>query len=141
MWFKRGEWPVSVMTVQEVQTVLYILQADVLVCAKGGGGLLKERMALVADLWAAWLRAKIVADLATPDLNFVIGLRQTRVKGMGDNRVVPAQQQKAPNLLHTAGRCAGVCQGRWRAAEGAYGFSGRSVGRWAESRDDAAGGP
>ena len=36
------------------------MQADVLVCAKGGGGLLKERMALVADLWAAGLRAEMM---------------------------------------------------------------------------------
>lgn len=40
------------------------LQADVLVCAKGGGGLLKERMALVADLWAAGLRAEMMQQTA-----------------------------------------------------------------------------
>ena len=41
-----------------------LLQADVLVCAKGGGGLLKERMALVADLWAAGLRAEMMQQAA-----------------------------------------------------------------------------
>ena len=40
------------------------MQADVLVCAKGGGGLLKERMALVADLWAAGLRAEMMQQAA-----------------------------------------------------------------------------
>ena len=40
------------------------VQADVLVCAKGGGGLLKERMALVADLWAAGLRAEMMQQAA-----------------------------------------------------------------------------
>lgn len=40
------------------------LQADVMVCAKGGGGLLKERMALVADLWAAGLRAEMLQQAA-----------------------------------------------------------------------------
>ena len=35
-----------------------------LVCAKGGGGLLKERMALVADLWAAGLRAEMMQQAA-----------------------------------------------------------------------------
>ncbi len=41
-----------------------MIQADVLVCAKGGGGLLKERMALVADLWAAGLRAEMMQQAA-----------------------------------------------------------------------------
>ena len=40
------------------------VQADVLVCAKGGGGLLKERMALVADLWGAGLRAEMMQQAA-----------------------------------------------------------------------------
>ena len=40
------------------------MQADVLVCAKGGGGLLKERMALVADLWGAGLRAEMMQQAA-----------------------------------------------------------------------------
>lgn len=35
-----------------------------LVCAKGGGGLLKERMALVADLWAAGIRAEMLQQAA-----------------------------------------------------------------------------
>lgn len=35
-----------------------------LVCARGGGGLLKERMALVADLWAAGLRAEMMQQAA-----------------------------------------------------------------------------
>ena len=35
-----------------------------LVCAKGGGGLLKERMALVADLWVAGLRAEMMQQAA-----------------------------------------------------------------------------
>ncbi|KAL0052345.1 hypothetical protein WJX82_000639 [Trebouxia sp. C0006] len=42
----------------------YLSQADVLVCAKGGGGLLKERMALVADLWGAGLRAEMMQQAA-----------------------------------------------------------------------------
>lgn len=41
-----------------------VVQADVLVCAKGGGGLLKERMALVADLWGAGLRAEMMQQAA-----------------------------------------------------------------------------
>ncbi|KAK9906778.1 hypothetical protein WJX75_007809 [Coccomyxa subellipsoidea] len=35
-------------------------QAEVLVCAKGGGGLLKERMALAALLWEAGIRTELV---------------------------------------------------------------------------------
>lgn len=35
-------------------------QAEVLVCAKGGGGLLRERMALAARLWEAGIRAELV---------------------------------------------------------------------------------
>ena len=64
LFFKGGGGAVFVMTFQQVQTVLYVLQADVLVCAKGGGGLLKERMALVADLWAAGLRAEMMQQAA-----------------------------------------------------------------------------
>ena len=33
------------------------MQADVLVCSKGGGGLLKERMALAKELWSAGIKA------------------------------------------------------------------------------------
>lgn len=40
------------------------MQADVLVCARGSGGLLKERMALVAQLWAAGLRAEMMHSAA-----------------------------------------------------------------------------
>ena len=43
---------------------VFFVQADVLVCAKGGGGLLKERMALVADLWGAGLRAEMMQQAA-----------------------------------------------------------------------------
>ena len=39
------------------------LQADVLVCAKSGG-LLRERMRLVADLWAAGIRAEMMMTAA-----------------------------------------------------------------------------
>ena len=39
------------------------LQADVLVCAKSGG-LLQERMRLVADLWAAGIRAEMMMTAA-----------------------------------------------------------------------------
>ena len=39
------------------------LQADVLVCAKSGG-LLQERMRLVADLWAAGIRAEMMMSAA-----------------------------------------------------------------------------
>ncbi|KAK9811583.1 hypothetical protein WJX72_006503 [[Myrmecia] bisecta] len=35
-------------------------QAEVLVCARGSGGLLKERMALTAQLWASGLRAEMM---------------------------------------------------------------------------------
>lgn len=34
-------------------------QAEVLVCARGGGGLLRDRMALVAQLWAAGIKAEV----------------------------------------------------------------------------------
>ena len=52
-------WPV-----QHSHKKLGGVQADVLVCARGGGGLLKERMALVADLWAAGLRAEMMQQAA-----------------------------------------------------------------------------
>ena len=35
-------------------------QAEVLVCARGGGGLLRERMALASQLWAAGLKAEFL---------------------------------------------------------------------------------
>ena len=34
-------------------------QADVLVCARGGGGMLRDRMTLAAQLWAAGIRAEV----------------------------------------------------------------------------------
>jgi translation initiation factor 2-alpha kinase 4 len=34
------------------------VQADVLVCSRGGGGMLTERMQLVGRLWAAGIRAE-----------------------------------------------------------------------------------
>jgi translation initiation factor 2-alpha kinase 4 len=37
---------------------------DVLVCARGGGGMLGERLALTAELWAAGVRAEVVAAAA-----------------------------------------------------------------------------
>jgi len=37
---------------------------SVLVCSRGGGGLLKERMEVVADLWAANIKAEFVCTLA-----------------------------------------------------------------------------
>lgn len=43
---------------------LLINQADVLVCARGGGGLLRERMALVSSLWAAGIRAELLPAAA-----------------------------------------------------------------------------
>lgn len=51
-------------TTDSVQMLIAHAQADVLVCAKGGGGLLKERMALVADLWGAGLRAELMQQAA-----------------------------------------------------------------------------
>ena len=45
-----------------------LLQADVLVCAKSGG-LLRERMRLVADLWAAGIRAEMMMT-AAPSLTY-----------------------------------------------------------------------
>lgn len=40
---------------------------DVLVCARGGGGLLAERMALVGALWAGGVRAELL-HAASPSL-------------------------------------------------------------------------
>ncbi len=39
-------------------------QADVLVCARGGGGLLKERMALARTLWEAGIAAELLPQTA-----------------------------------------------------------------------------
>lgn len=39
---------------------LQLSDTDVLVCARGGGGLLRERMALVAALWANHVRAEFL---------------------------------------------------------------------------------
>ena len=39
-------------------------QAEVLVCSKGGGGMLQERMALAALLWEAGIRAELVHEAA-----------------------------------------------------------------------------
>lgn len=43
------------------------VQADVLVCSRGGGGMLKERMALARELWAAGIRAHFL-QAASPSL-------------------------------------------------------------------------
>ena len=56
----RGSWYGNLVS----HAMLGGLQADVLVCAKGGGGLLKERMALASDLWAAGLRAEMMQQAA-----------------------------------------------------------------------------
>jgi len=37
---------------------------DVLVCARGGGGLLSERLGLAAELWAVGVRAEVVPTVA-----------------------------------------------------------------------------
>ena len=42
-------------------------QADVLVCARGGGGMLRERMALLSSLWAAGIKAE-TAPAAAPSM-------------------------------------------------------------------------
>ena len=44
-------------------------QAEVLVCAKGGGGLLKERKALAATLWEAGIKTELV-HAAAPSQTF-----------------------------------------------------------------------
>uniref|UniRef100_A0A061SEW0 Eukaryotic translation initiation factor 2-alpha kinase 4 n=1 Tax=Tetraselmis sp. GSL018 TaxID=582737 RepID=A0A061SEW0_9CHLO len=46
---------------------LQLSSADVLVCARGGGGLLRERMALVAALWARQIKAEML-HAASPSL-------------------------------------------------------------------------
>lgn len=38
-------------------------QAEVLVCSRGGGGLLKERMALARSLWEAGLSAEMLPQV------------------------------------------------------------------------------
>jgi eukaryotic translation initiation factor 2-alpha kinase 4 len=43
------------------------VQAEVLVCARGSGGLLQDRMRLVAELWTAGIRAETVHE-TTPSL-------------------------------------------------------------------------
>ncbi|XP_058102419.1 eIF-2-alpha kinase GCN2 isoform X2 [Magnolia sinica] len=43
---------------------------NVLICARGGGGLLKERMELVAELWQAHIQASIITHAATLALTF-----------------------------------------------------------------------
>ena len=57
-----------------VQTCLQIIdacmQADVLVCARGGGGLLRDRMALVSQLWSAGIKAEVYARWKQPSSDF-----------------------------------------------------------------------
>ena len=43
------------------------MQADVLVCSRGGGGLLRERMQLVRSLWDAGVAAEML-HAAAPSL-------------------------------------------------------------------------
>lgn len=50
----------ALQTSSPIEHVAWWVQAEVLVCAKGGGGLLKERMALAALLWEAGIRAELV---------------------------------------------------------------------------------
>ena len=38
--------------------LIFCVQAEVLVCARGGGGMLRESMQLLAQLWAAGIRAE-----------------------------------------------------------------------------------
>ncbi|CAK0752569.1 hypothetical protein CVIRNUC_002156 [Coccomyxa viridis] len=51
------------------RSTLQASQAEVLVCAKGGGGLLKERKALAALLWEAGIKAELV-HAAAPSQTF-----------------------------------------------------------------------
>ena len=46
---------------------LQLSNTDVLVCARGGGGLLRERMTLVSALWAKHIRAELL-HAASPSL-------------------------------------------------------------------------
>jgi translation initiation factor 2-alpha kinase 4 len=52
-------------------------QADVLVCSRGGGGLLKERMALARSLWDAGLSAELLPQ-AAPSLTEQYEYAQSR---------------------------------------------------------------
>jgi histidyl-tRNA synthetase len=52
-------------------------QADVLVCARGGGGMLRERMSLVRALWDAGLAAELLPQ-AAPSLTDQYEYAQTR---------------------------------------------------------------
>ena len=52
-------------------------QADVLVCSRGGGGLLKERMALARSLWDAGLAAEMLPQ-AAPSLTEQYEYAQSR---------------------------------------------------------------
>ena len=56
---------------------LVLVQADVLVCAKGGSGLLAERMALCRQLWAAGLRAEMV-HMTAPSMQEQYGYADLR---------------------------------------------------------------
>jgi hypothetical protein len=52
-------------------------QADVLVCSRGGGGLLRERMALARTLWDAGLSAELLPQ-AAPSLTEQFEYAQSR---------------------------------------------------------------
>lgn len=54
-----------------------LVQADVLVCARGGDGALVQRMALVSALWAAGVRAEIMPRPA-PSLSEQYAYAQSR---------------------------------------------------------------
>lgn len=54
-----------------------LVQADVLVCAKGGSGLLGERMDLCRQLWASGLKAELV-HITAPSMQEQYGYAETR---------------------------------------------------------------
>ncbi|PSC69649.1 putative serine threonine-kinase GCN2 isoform B [Micractinium conductrix] len=63
--------------VPQVAGLARLSQADVLVCSRGGGGLLRERMALARSLWDAGLAAELLPQ-AAPSLTAQYEYAQSR---------------------------------------------------------------
>lgn len=69
-------------------------QADVLVCSRGGGGLLKERMALARSLWDAGLSAELLPQVCLMPRN-----SRLVMDGWMGGRVKSCPRQSGPATL------------------------------------------
>lgn len=90
-------------------------QADVLVCSRGGGGLLRERMALARSLWDAGLAAEMLPQ-AAPSLTEQYEYAQSR--GIAWLVIINASTfEGGCRVAGSAGCSGGICMAVMRAEQ------------------------